>query len=133
MAASLQSTEVRFASFLSGEFITVHSSKSTGKETGKTHLCAEGEQEILNSCHNILPLKKCSINLNLQGFVKYGKHFSFQNIGLVNLFPHQKPVKPHLYLQTNLCLLKMYLNLHLHLNLNLHVQQSFTLSTLGKF
>ena len=38
---SVQCTEVRFASFLSGGFITaIHSSKSTGKETGKTHLCA---------------------------------------------------------------------------------------------
>ena len=36
-------TEVRFVSFLSGGFITAiygHSSKYTGKETGKTHLCA---------------------------------------------------------------------------------------------
>ena len=37
----LQCTEVRFVSFLSGGFITaIHSSKSTGKETGKKHLCA---------------------------------------------------------------------------------------------
>ena len=33
----MQCTEVRFASFLSGVFTT---NKSTGKETGKTHLCA---------------------------------------------------------------------------------------------
>ena len=36
-------TEVRFVSFLSSGFIIAivgHSSKSTGKETGKTHLCA---------------------------------------------------------------------------------------------
>ena len=37
---SFHSTEVRFASFLSGEFTTTYdSNKSTGKETGKTHLC----------------------------------------------------------------------------------------------
>ena len=34
-----QSTEVRFASFLFGGFITAISSKSIAKETGKTHLC----------------------------------------------------------------------------------------------
>ena len=40
-ASSSQFTEVHFASFLSGGFITaMHSSKSTGKETGKTQLCA---------------------------------------------------------------------------------------------
>ena len=32
-------TEVRFARFFSGGFITTISSKSTGKETGSTHLC----------------------------------------------------------------------------------------------
>ena len=37
---SNQCTEVRFASFLSGEFTTIGSNKSTGKETDKTHLCA---------------------------------------------------------------------------------------------
>ena len=37
---TIHCTEVRFASFLSGGFITaIHSSKSTRKETGKTHLC----------------------------------------------------------------------------------------------
>ena len=39
-----QYTEVRFASFLSGGFTTMHmcygSNKPTGKETGKMHLCA---------------------------------------------------------------------------------------------
>ena len=36
-----QRTEMRFASFLSGGFTTYYgSNKSTGKETGKTHLCA---------------------------------------------------------------------------------------------
>ena len=44
--SAMQSTQVRFASFLSGGFITVIcSSKSTGKETGETHLCA-----VLESC-----------------------------------------------------------------------------------
>ena len=33
-------TEMHFASFLSAGFICWHNSKSTGKETGKTHLCA---------------------------------------------------------------------------------------------
>ena len=35
-----QCTEVRFASFLSGGFTTIVVNESTGKETGKTHLCA---------------------------------------------------------------------------------------------
>ena len=35
-----QCTEVQFASFFSGGFITAISSKSTGEKTGKTHLCA---------------------------------------------------------------------------------------------
>ena len=32
-------TEVHFASLFSGEIYYCHSSKSTGKKTGKTHLC----------------------------------------------------------------------------------------------
>ena len=40
-----QCTEVRFASFLSGWFITaIVCSKSIGKETGKMHLCAVVER-----------------------------------------------------------------------------------------
>ena len=41
---SKQCIEVRFDCFLSGEFYYCHSSKSTRKETGKTHLC-----NVLNS------------------------------------------------------------------------------------
>ena len=33
-------TEVRFSSFFSGGFITAIVGKTTGKETGKTHVCA---------------------------------------------------------------------------------------------
>jgi hypothetical protein len=40
---STQCTEVRFASFLLGGFITIAVfNKFAGKETGKTHLCALG-------------------------------------------------------------------------------------------
>ena len=43
--------KMRFAIYLSGGFTTmVHSNKSTGKETGKTHLCAlcwDGDQFVL--------------------------------------------------------------------------------------
>ena len=40
-AATVQCIEVHFASLLSVGFITfIHSSKSSGKETGKMHLCA---------------------------------------------------------------------------------------------
>ena len=38
---------MRFASFFSGGFNTNDSNKSTGKETGKTHLCAmEGNDTV---------------------------------------------------------------------------------------
>jgi hypothetical protein len=36
---SILNQKVHFASFLSGGFFYSHSSKFTGKETGKTHLC----------------------------------------------------------------------------------------------
>ena len=42
-----QCTEVRFASFLSGWIYYYGSNKSTGKETGKTHLCAV--KDLFNS------------------------------------------------------------------------------------
>ena len=44
-------TEVRFATFLSGRFITaiVHR-KFTGKETSKTHLCALNKPRHICNC-----------------------------------------------------------------------------------
>ena len=41
-AVLIHYTEVIFANFLAGLFIYYHCSKSTGKETGKAHLCVAG-------------------------------------------------------------------------------------------
>ena len=42
-------TEVRFCQFLFRWIYYCHSSKSTGKETGKTHLCALATAEIISA------------------------------------------------------------------------------------
>ena len=50
-----QCTKVRFARFLSGGFTTKYgSNKSTGKETGKTHLCGLSRNFVSLRAFNIV-------------------------------------------------------------------------------
>ena len=61
---------MRFAIYLSGGFTTmVHSNKSTGKETGKTHLCAlcwDGDQFVLRDYPKSFPLSKFAVQFAVQ-------------------------------------------------------------------
>ena len=54
---------MRFASFLSGGSTTmgVTTNKSTGKETGKMHLCAVGGQTIAALNYTILRALTCAV------------------------------------------------------------------------
>ena len=51
-AVQMESTEVYFSSFLSGVY-NCHSSKSKGKETGKTHLTAHCSDTLSTEYKNL--------------------------------------------------------------------------------